>query len=61
VRAIWSVNPEVFVGVADPQWPVPTRWLTSAQDGEDRVFCLQTEAVAEDLFGPTAPAPGAVS
>jgi len=58
VHAIWSVNPEVFVGVQEPVWPVPAGWLTAAQHEAERIFCLSTEAMAEDLFGTAAPSAG---
>jgi hypothetical protein len=61
VRAIWSINPDVFVPAGDVGWPVPSAWLTAAQDGEDRVLRLDTSAVARDLFGLGAPAEGQVS
>lgn len=56
VRAIWSINPDVFVPAGDVGWPVPSTWLTAAQDGDDRVLRLDTSAIARDLFGLARPA-----
>jgi hypothetical protein len=52
VRAIWSINPEVFVPVAATPWAAPGSWLSAAHDGGERVFQLDPGAVARDLFAP---------
>ncbi len=56
VRAIWSINPDVFLPAGDVGWPAPAAWLSAAPDGEDQVLRLDTSAVARDLFGLAEPA-----
>jgi hypothetical protein len=56
VRAIWSIDPDVFADEPAPGWPCPSAWLTATAEGGAQVLKLETPAVAGWLFGAGDPA-----